>query len=151
MSQFVKTEIILPETLECFGGSDSSHAEDLNLNSCKFIVYYDSLDCSSCRISHLADLYPLYNMADTCDFSVVTIFSPRHEDLENVRVELFRLQPIVPIYVDSYGEFANLNKSIPSDIRFHCFLLDEKNKPKFIGNPLFNQELMELFIQALGD
>ena len=88
-------------------------------------------------------------MADTCEFSVMTIFSPKNEDLEEVKFQLSLANHQEHIYVDTYGTFSILNQCIPSDQRFHSFLLDDIGKPVFVGNPLVNTKLMEVFIKTL--
>lgn len=149
MTDFVESEIVIPNDLECIY---SRHADKIKLDTLeqlKLIVYYDSLDCSSCRISHLSDVYPLYDMADTSNFSVLTIFSPREEDLAEVRNHIVIQNLPIPIYIDADGSFSKLNKSIPSDKRFHSFLIDDNNKPVFVGNPLFDSNLIGLFKKVL--
>ena len=115
----------------------------------KFIIYYDSLDCSSCRISHLVENYPLYEMADSCGFSLITIFSPRANEVEDVRLQLMLTHSPIPIYLDANASFRRQNSSIPSDMRFHNFYVGHDNHPAFVGNPLASDELYELFKKAL--
>ena len=145
MSKFVQTEIQIPDDLECVYNREVTIINKDTLKPYKLIVYYDSLDCSSCRISHIMDLYPLYEMADTCEFSVMTIFSPKKEDLEEVKFQLSLANHQEQIYVDTYGTFSILNQCIPSDQRFHTFLVDSNGKPIFVGNPLSSMQLAEIF------
>lgn len=88
-------------------------------------------------------------MADTSDFSVVTIFSPKRSDVENTRFQLMLSNHTIPVYLDKNGSFAQLNRNIPADQRFHSFLIDETAKPVFVGNPLANVKLEQLFQAAL--
>ena len=149
MTDFVESEIVIPNDLECIYRRHADKIKLDTLEQLKLIVYYDSLDCSSCRISHLSDIYPLYEMADTSNFSVLTIFSPREEDLAEVRNLIQILNPPIHIYIDSDGSFSKLNESIPSDTRFHTFLIDANNKPVFVGNPLSDSNLKGLFKKVL--
>ena len=77
------------------------------------IIYYDSADCSSCRISHLIELEPLYWAAEEGHYDVVTIFSPRAEEIEEFRLQLSVQDIGFPVYVDTYGSFAGENAGIP--------------------------------------
>ena len=149
MSEFVETEIVIPDDLECIYKRNISGIRKDTLKPNKLIVFYDTSDCSSCRISHLIDLYPIYDMADTSGFSVLTIFSPKPEDVKDVILQLTIADHLMPIYVDATGEFNRLNQNIPSDLRFHSFLLDENNKPIFVGNPLSSYKLLELFTETI--
>lgn len=145
MSEFMATEIVLPDDLECIYNRNMSGIQKDTLKTYKLIVYYDTLDCSSCRISHLIDLYPIYDMADTSNFSVLPIFSPKAEDVKEVILQLTIADCRIPIYIDTTGKFCRLNQNIPSDPRFHSFLMDVNNKPIFVGNPLSSSKLLELF------
>lgn len=149
--EFTKSEIVIPSDLECINNRQIKEINTDTLKPLKFIVYYDSLECSACRISHLVDIYPLYDMADTCDFSVITVFSPKLSEVSNVQNQLRIANHTIPIYIDKYATFRHINKSIPSDHRFHYFLLNENNSPVFVGNPLSSPRLHDLFIEAIGN
>ena len=149
MLEFVTSDIIIPDDLDCVFNAETSMSYIDTLKSNKLIIYYDSLDCSSCRISHLFDLYPLYTMADTSDFSVMTIFSPKKSEVENTRFQLMLINHTIPIYLDKNGSFAQLNNCIPTDQRFHSFLINETGKPVFVGNPLSNTKLNTLFFNFI--
>lgn len=151
MSDFMESEIVIPNEIECIYNRQVDKIKLDTLQQLKLIVYYDSLDCSSCRISHLMDIYPLYDMADTSNFSLLTIFSPRDEDLAEVRRQIVIQDLPIPVYIDAYGSFSKLNESIPSDTRFHTFLIDTNNKPVFVGNPLTNSSLEEVLRTILEE
>lgn len=151
MLEFVSSDIIIPDDLDCIFNAETSASYIDTLKSNKLIIYYDSLDCSSCRISHLFDLYPLYTIADTSDFSVMTIFSPKKSEVENTRFQLMLINHTIPIYLDKNGSFAQLNNCIPADQRFHSFLIDENAKPVFVGNPLSNIRLKKIFFENINN
>lgn len=54
----------------------------------------------------------------------------------------------LPIYYDSKNVFFYKN-NLPSDPRFHCFLLDENNKVILIGNPVQNPKIKELYLRTI--
>ena len=145
LRDFMELEIAVPDDMECVFGRRIETACIDTLHPVKFIIYYDSLSCSSCGISHLNDLVPLYRKSmETGTFSLLTIFSPRADDMEDVRVELMLDSPLFPVYIDVNGSFARQNPGIPSDSRFHYFLIDSSGHPVFVGNPLGNTELERL-------
>lgn len=90
-------------------------------------------------------------MADTSDFSVMTIFSPKKSEVENTRFQLMLINHTIPIYLDKNGSFAQLNYCIPTDQRFHSFLINETGKPVFVGNPLSNTKLNTLFLNFINN
>lgn len=104
----------------------------------------NSYDCSSCRIAKLTDNYPLYSFADINKISVLTIFSPDEGELDNVMRQLIISDLDIPIYVDVNKAFQKQNPSIPRDMRFHYFLLDNDGKPLLIGNPITSDKIMRL-------
>ena len=64
----------------------SSSVWDNNNNKIRFVMYQDSLSCNSCQINHLNDYLCIYEKADTMSFDVLTIFSPRQEEYDEVNV-----------------------------------------------------------------
>lgn len=149
MADFIKTKIVIPNDLECICRREVKTIDLESIKENRLVIYYDSLDCSSCRISHLEENFPLYEMADTGSFSLLTIFSPRVDELEEVRLQLMLINFQFPIYVDVNGSFSRQNASIPSDLRFHNFLVGPDNHPLFVGNPLANDKLFDLFQEVL--
>lgn len=149
MSRFIESEIIIPNDLDCIYKRDVNKIRKDLLKPFKYIIYYDSLDCTSCKMAHLANIYPLYEMADTCNFSVLTIFSPQKSQIDTLRLQLILSNYPFPVYIDGTGTFIKENIAIPSDKRFHSFLVDDNYVPIYVGNPLANDRLMELFITLL--
>ena len=114
------------------------------------VMYYDSTECSQCRINHLSDCLPLYELADSIGtFRIVTIFAPRQEEYDEVMASLMKQDFPYPIYVDFDGSFRKANRCIPEDKRFHSFLLDRDGHPVFVGNPVSSEKMHELFKRAL--
>ena len=149
MSEFVNTEVIIPNDLDCIYDRQITKINKDTLKPLQFVIYYDSLECSACRVSHIVDIYPLYDMADTSSFSVITIFSPKNHEISDVKNQLKIANHPIPIYIDSEGTFSQYNKFIPSDHRFHYFLLNENNRPEFVGNPLSSTQLLKLFSERI--
>lgn len=79
------------------------------------------------------------------------IFSPRQDDYDSVVEELMIHDFPFPIYIDFNGEFRKQNYFIPSDRRFHSFLLDGSGHPVFIGNPIASDSMSSLFDRALEE
>ena len=124
--------------------------ESLQSEVMSMVMYYDSTECSQCRINHLSDCLPLYELSDSIGtFRIVTIFAPRQEEYDEVIRQLMVLDFPYPVYVDFDGSFRKANPCIPEDNRFHSFLLDKEGHPVFVGNPLASDRMMELFKEAL--
>ncbi|MCM1502618.1 MAG: hypothetical protein NC115_08155 [Bacteroidales bacterium] len=118
--------------------------------SARLVIYHDTSACSSCQINHLYDKIDLYEMADSLTtFDVMTVFSPREEEYDNVMKELMQVNFPYPVYVDTYGKFREANGCIPADARFHTFLIGRDGRPVFVGSPEASNDLWELFGKAL--
>ena len=151
LSAFMETEIVFPDDMEVYEDGRFSMAVLDSLHPVKMIIYYDSAGCSGCRISHLIEHEPLYaEAAEDGRYDVVTIFSPRQEELEDVRLQLVVQDFSFPVYVDTYGSFARMNGVIPSDARFHSFLIDGDGHPVMVGNPAESDPILEANVEALA-
>lgn len=148
MMDFIKSEIVIPNDLELIHKGRISNLEVSSLKPSKFIIYYDSLDCSECRVAHLIDLHPLYSLADTSSFSIITIFSPKYDEVDKVRRELILSHNLWPVYIDINGNFRD-NNNIPQDHRFHYFAINADNQPVFVGNPLANDKIYRVFLDVI--
>ena len=102
-------------------------------------------------MNHLAQIKSLFKRdKETGLFDVVIVFSPRPEECANVTTEIATHAFDFPVFVDTYGEFRNNNKCIPTDDRFHSFLLDKEGHPIFVGNPLDSKQLETLFTNIVN-
>lgn len=145
MSEFVKSNIVLPDDLECIYKDDVYQLNADTLKPLKYIVYYDSLECNSCKISGVTQFKPLWEMADSSNFSVIFIFSPQKKDIEFIRMNLLIANLNIPVFLDANKSFAKINFCIPKDFRFKSFLINDEGNPIYIGNPLSSTSLWTLF------
>lgn len=115
------------------------------------ILYHDSLSCSMCKISHLSDLSCVYALADSLGtFEVMSIFSPREEEYDELMKNLIYRDFEYPVYIDFSGSFRRRNECIPEEDLFHSFLIDRNGHPVFVGNPGASDDLWNLFNKALS-
>lgn len=150
MKHFIQSEITFPETMERVNNG-SFGVDTLQIDRPVLIIYYDSTECSSCKITHLTDLEPVYELYDSLGtFDVITIFSPPDEEQINVLEKLMMLEYPHTVYIDFAGAFRDANDCIPADKRFHSFLLDSGRKPFYVGNPTGSEQLWNLFTQAVS-
>ena len=148
LKNFMKETIVLPDDLHSIQDRNMS-TESVFKETPVLVIYHDSLACSTCQITHLIDNISLYERADTSAFQVVTVFSPRQEEYDEVMRQLMILDFPYPIYVDFNGSFRKRNAGIPDDTRFHSFLIDKEGHPVFVGNPAANDNLLKLFDKTL--
>lgn len=149
MRRFSSSVIEIPTELEVIKNRNISSA-NIPKGKPLFVLYLDSLECGSCRISHLIDYEPLYELSDSIGtFEVMTIFSPRQEDYDEIVKQLFIVDFSYPIYIDFSGRFRKSNACIPNDRRFHNFLIDSEKHPMFVGDPISGDIMWNLFNSAI--
>lgn len=116
----------------------------------KFVYYIDSTECSSCSLAHLSVFNRLIELTEKCDsFDFIIIFSPSVKNAKELAKDISVFEYDFPIYIDSKAIFRNLNSHIPSNKLFHQFLLNGDNYPVFVGSPLTNKQMSELFDDTL--
>ena len=111
------------------------------------VVYVDSTECSSCALSKLRFWNPLIAEAKKkqLDIDYVFILAPQKEDMEDVNVELEITDLQSSIYVDTAFVFKMNNKDFPKENKYHSFLLNTDGKVIFIGSPITNKKLMDIY------
>lgn len=118
----------------------------------KLIVYFDSTECSSCRISELNRYNDMFyqSLSQRHIFRPIVIFAPLKNDMQAVKNLLEYYAFPHTIYLDKDNCFYKCNKSVISnDKRLHTFLTDEANNIILAGNPIGNSELMELYYKTI--
>lgn len=150
LRQFYAETIEIPSDLQKITGRIQSEVGNRERTPA-LIIYHDSLSCSSCQISHLADLNDVYALADSLGtFEVMSIFSPSVEEYDEVLKNLIYRDFEYPVYIDFSGSFRQKNDCIPKDCLFHNFLIDSNGHPVFVGNPIASDDLWNLFNKALS-
>ncbi len=77
LKEFSRATVVIPENLVKVDGVNITEYGDSGFGKAVMVVYYDSTECTECRLNHLYELNPLYELSDKYDgFEVVTIFSP---------------------------------------------------------------------------
>lgn len=80
LKAFQKAEVSLSFELETVRQRNICR-DTLKDGTVSMVMYYDSTECSQCRINHLADCLPLYELADSSGaFRMVTVFAPRQDE-----------------------------------------------------------------------
>lgn len=149
---FKQEIIVMPtEMIKITDGTVTS-IKNYTFETRTLIQFYDESDCSSCTISHLSDNIARYKyLSDSTNCDVVILFSPLADDVQDILADIIDCGFEYPIYLDQYGEFSKLNPIIPQDKKFHSFTVNRDGQPIFIGNPLNNQKLWEIFIKTVEE
>lgn len=113
----------------------------------KFIVLYDSTECSSCRVNMLNRYDDIFSLSknEGANFVPIIIFSPAVKQIRDLKYDLKSSDFSYPIYIDSCHNFCKINSYIPSDSRLHAFLLNQNDEIVLVGNPINNPTLWKLY------
>lgn len=117
----------------------------------KFIVYIDSSECTTCRISHIEMYHELFHISEeNGSFEMMLLLS--NVELSGIPVirYLSDLEIEHPVYVDVNNEFLRLNPVIPEDRRMHAFLTDESGHPLCVGDPVGSEKMLQVFMEVLN-
>lgn len=151
LKEFSRATVVIPENLVKVDGMNITEYGDSGFGKAVMVVYYDSTECTECRLNHLYELNPLYELSDKYDgFEVVTIFSPVITEYDALMENLVKLRFAHPLYVDMSGDFMKNNPDIPDDALYHCFLLDSSGTPVLTGNPVYSDDMWKLFESTLA-
>lgn len=143
--------IVLPDKITCVNNGKEYPMPDSFRDKAKLIVYIDSTECTTCRISHLG----LYNNTfevskEKGAFEVVLLLA----NVELYGIPLIKylsdMELHTPIYVDENNMFLRLNPSIPGDRRMHAFLVNDIGKPICVGDPSVSDKILQVFMGAVN-
>lgn len=153
LEQFVNSTVEIPSMEMVLNGKSVSPLFKHQTLNIKLLVYYTSpKGCLSCWISHL------YNFERTFGTEINTAFTPiviisldddsTYKDVFN---QLISQPHLYPIYIDKTHLFEQVNINLPTDFRFHTFLLDKNNRVVLVGNPLSGGAMEKLFKSTLDN
>lgn len=153
LERFSGSEIVFPPGLQMLLGGRDTVIDGFADARTRMVVYFDSLGCSSCRVTHMPEWNEVVDYARQSEgrFGVLFVFSPkqgrrfRHEVRTSLRSSHFDY----PVFLDTAGAFPRSNPSIPSDKRFHTFLLDGENRVVMAGSPENNERLWQLYKEEI--
>ena len=135
LKKFYSSKVVFPESLERIEGSSGRHY-DPNASAVRFVVYVDSIQCSSCHLNRMPKYFD-YASLETLypDFQVVAVMWPNAESAPTMAAEIAHRAFPFDVFIDKDGSFAAANPDIPSNRDHHCFLLDRDAHPVFSGDP----------------
>jgi len=114
------------------------------------VMYVDQSQCTECRLGRLSDYRFLLRFEEK-GITVLFIFSPSPENANDVIEDLIRYKYPYLVWIDSQGEFAQMNQHIPNLIHFHTFLLNSNNYPIFVGDPVVSEGMMPVLEKAINE
>ena len=151
MKELMSSTIVLPERIICVYNGEVLTMSDSVRDKPKLIVYIDSTECTTCRISNFWEYQPVFDLSvQTGMFEVVLLMCNTEFNTIPLVEYLSNQNNRMPIYVDEMRSFLLDNPCIPQDRRMHSFLVDAFGHPVFVGDPSVSGKMMSAFKKALG-
>lgn len=145
MKRFMASEIVLPAEMEKSQGGAIVPVHREELSGPKMVVFIDSTECTSCRLSKLMVYDSVERLSEESgNFRLVVLISAKKGEEAKIRDLLSHSEIPFPVYLDSGREFRGHNPSVPDDSRFHSFFLDGSGRPILIGDPSGSASMMSL-------
>ena len=147
-------EISFPATMLCLEGEKYKFL-DLCESHPRIVIWYDSTECSICRINDLHKYKSFEQYCQNLAFGpdVIFLFSPTRETVSQLCEEAPSNTKLhdYPIYIDTANMFAKLNPCIPENKLMHSFLLDATSLVSLVGNPIQNQAMFDLYKMTIDE
>lgn len=150
VQQWQNKEIIFPDDMTFTKYGIDTIEFKVPSTSYKILMYVDSIGCTSCKLQlhkwkeFISELDSLTNSS----FPVIFFFHPK--DMREISYLLKRDGIEIPICIDLDDELNALN-NFPSSQEFQTFLLNEENKVVYIGNPILNTRVKEMFLSEVSN
>ena len=115
----------------------------------KILLYVDSVGCTSCKLQ-LHEWKGLIKEVDSLTFGTVPVLLFFHpKDKRELAYLLKRDGMDIPVCFDDEDRLNTINQ-FPSRDDFQCFLLDKDNKVVYIGNPIHNTRIREIYLSQIA-
>lgn len=140
-------EMILPiDSMQAINGQYFNYSSEKPIMT--IVSFVDSSLCSSCAIEDLDDWIPLIDKIKNYSRTINLYFIfdvPRDYVEETInKAQLVSSRIKVPIYLDIDHSFKKNNVKLCKSPYFSVFSLDENNKIKIVGHPVYNKKIHEI-------
>lgn len=152
LSALMAKKITIPENgIISINGKDTVIENYYNAKY-KIIVYADILGCNPCKVSKMSYWIDMIKFVNSCDETkIYFIFSVKQSELHSLKISLMSYPIDYPVIIYKNNEFSELNTHIPKAEHFHTFLLDENNQVILTGNPIYNDEIKQMYLNKIHE
>ncbi|WP_172918245.1 TlpA family protein disulfide reductase [Capnocytophaga canis] len=114
----------------------------------KMLIYVDSTGCTPCKLklSSWETLKKEWDYASQNKIAFIFYFADKNP--KEIQIMLRNEGFDLPVVVDEENKLDKLNNFSDNE-NFHYFLLDEKNRVKIVGNPIYNTKVKELYFSEI--
>lgn len=152
ISLLQQRSIILPKQSEVIFDISKIGIDDTK-KALKYVIYNDSMSCSSCAVNRMClwNVFIEYAQIYNGRLKYYFIYSPAKKDYKMLKNLLLNDDFNYPVLLDTLGEFEKLNPHLPKNGALHTFLLDENNNVILVGSPLHNKKIEEMFYKIVKE
>lgn len=142
-------EIVFPANLIFTKHGKDTLDYEVPVSTYKILMYVDSIGCTSCKL-HLHKWREFISEVDSLtNGSVPILFFFHPKDVREVSYLLKRDGIDIPVCIDVKDEMNLINR-FPAHQEFQTFLLNGENKVLYIGNPVQNIRIKEMYLSEIS-
>lgn len=141
-------EIIFPTNLIFTRYGQDTLQYNIPESDFKILLYIDSVGCTSCKLQFHKWSEFITEINSLTDHGVPVLFFFHPKDKRELTYLLKQDAITVPICIDDKDQLNSINH-FPSRDDFQCFLLDKDNKVVYIGNPVYNPRIKEMYLSRI--
>lgn len=116
----------------------------------KILMYVDSVGCTSCKLQLHKWKEFIAEVDSLTNGTVPVLFFFHPNDKREISYLLRRDGIDIPVCMDEANEINTLNH-FPSRQEFQTFLLNQDNRVSYIGNPIYNARVKELYLSEISN
>lgn len=148
VQEWQSKEVIFPANMIFTKYGKDTIEYEMPLSSYKILMYVDSIGCTSCKLQ-LHKWKEFIQEVDSLTYGAVPVIFVFHpKDLREISYLLKRDGIDIPVYIDVEDKLNAINL-FPAHQEFQTFLLDDKNKVVFIGNPVLNLRVKDMYLSEI--
>jgi hypothetical protein len=149
VSEWQDKEIIFPEDVVFTRYGHDTLQYEMPESDYKILLYVDSTGCTSCKLQLHKWREFITEVDSLTSGSVPVLFFFHPKDKRELTYLLKRDEITVPVCLDENDRLNFLNR-FPSREDFQCFLLNKDNKVVYIGNPIYNLRIKEMYLSRIA-
>ncbi|MCM1516999.1 MAG: hypothetical protein NC080_11440 [Paraprevotella sp.] len=139
--------VVLPLDSMLYVADDSiGYVHDVMADRYRLVVYYDSTECSSCRLKTLYEWDSLIDSVSSSGHKVdfYFVFNVPTQRVEEVKAAIVAYASNLSVYLDTTGVFERMNPNLPRLSQMRTFLLNRKDTVVLVGNPVYNSRVADM-------
>lgn len=121
---------------------------DFDNHQYKILIYVDSAGCTSCKLRLGVWKFLAKEINELSKNQVGYLFYFADKNPKEIEVMLRSENFDFPVVVDQKNQLNQLNKFSKNE-NFHYFLLDNENRVKIVGNPIYSAKIKELYLSEI--